>query len=318
MTQDRKLEWRSFVVDDRPACMWGFDLPAQNEEFLVGLDPSYFNQSIAAQLPLLGTPERHNAALAIRTTYAHALETLFALLSAAVQAPHCPLGWILRYRPGDVSKVTRKIDEGLPLLSRVDFTNGWYGLADRIHAFGHNDAKEDLRIKTLFGDLWSKLATDVLDKLGNSEYNSIKHGLRSKASGLTFRMGPANDPHTSFIDAASDFGSQFFISEPLHNDSINFYARFAARAWSPKALAVRTELISLSLRNVISFLRTQTGAAVTNIHFQWPEEQNDLGVAWASPGFVHSLIGDDGITIARSELRTKDEIMSAYQPGPDL
>src|SRR5689334_15702085 len=100
MSQESLLEWRSFVVDDRPACMWGVDLPKQNDDFLLGLDAAHFTRSIESHLPLLETNQKHSAALAIRTVYAHALETMFALLCAAVQAPHCPLGWILRYKPG--------------------------------------------------------------------------------------------------------------------------------------------------------------------------------------------------------------------------
>src|SRR5688572_29868789 len=102
------MEWRSFAVGDRAACMWGVELSAQNDRFLTGIDPSFFNYLVETHVPLLDGPNRQRAALAIRTTYSHALETFFALLLAAIQAPHCPLGWVMRYRPGELAWLARR------------------------------------------------------------------------------------------------------------------------------------------------------------------------------------------------------------------
>src|SRR2546423_1792178 len=119
------VECRSLMVNEKPHCMWGYDLTAQNEAFLVGLDPTFFNQLVEAQVPLLSGNSKQHAAMAIRTTYAHALETFFSLACAAVQGPHCPLGWLLQYQPGDVPKVVRKIHEGTPLPARLVLSDRW-------------------------------------------------------------------------------------------------------------------------------------------------------------------------------------------------
>jgi hypothetical protein len=319
MPEDELLEWRGFVVNERPAYMWGFELAKQNEDFLLGLDPLYFTRAAESYVPLLDAEEKQTAALALRTSYAHGLETLFALLCAAIQAPHCPLGWILKYAPGDVPKVIRRVHNGESLLSRLVFDHRWQGLSERIHMFRHADPEEDGRIKHLFADVWSRLAEDFLDDLGGKEYNSIKHGLRAKASGMSFRMGRRDAPGDApIIDSSAEFGSRFFIAESLYNDAANFYVRYAGRAWSPRALAVRLELIALSLGNIVSFLLAQIGTHTEQLRFQWPEAQSNLALAWQSPGTIRSFLGGDEIEIAKTDLRPPGEILAVYRAGPDL
>jgi len=318
MSKEDLLEWRGFVINDRPACMWGFDLPDQNHEFLSSIDPAYFNQAVAAQLPLLETENRQNAALAIRTTYAHALETLFALLCAAVQAPHCPLGWILKYRPGDVPKVVRKIQEGAELLTRLRFNDGWQGISERIHLFVLEDPEEERRIKRLFGDLWLRLAWDFLDDWGSIEYNSIKHGLRSKASGFALRIARTDEPAAPVVDSTSEYGSRFFAMKPIREDSVNFSVQRVSRAWAPRALAIRTELIGASLTNVTSFLKVHSGAAMDSVNFEWPDPDNDITGAWVSPGSISSFAAGETIDLANTNLKRKQDILAFYDGGPDL
>jgi hypothetical protein len=43
-----------------------------------------------------------------RPGYAQALETFFALNCAAVQAPNCPLGWMLMYDDAQLFSVVKK------------------------------------------------------------------------------------------------------------------------------------------------------------------------------------------------------------------
>lgn len=303
------VEWRSLMVDEKAHCMWGHDLTAQNEAFLVGLDPTFFNQLVEAQVPLLSGNSKQHAAMAIRTTYAHALETFFALACAAVQAPHCPLGWILQYQPGDVPKVVRKIHEGTPLPARLVLPDRWRSLSEEIHLFQHADLAEKQRIKELFANTWALLAHDYLDQVASEEYNSIKHGLRVKAGGFSFRMGNVESP---ILESASEFGSRFFHLETLGTGRTNFHAVDAARNWSPTALVVRTELLSLSIANVVSFLRLQNNTEPATVSFQWPEQQDSLSLAWKSDFPIQSMVGGLPIDIRPEALRTKAQIREAY------
>lgn len=304
------VEWRALMVDEKPYSMWGYDLTAQNDTFLVGLDPAFFNHLVEAQVPLLSGSNKQHAAMAIRTAYAHALETFFALACAAVQAPDCPLGWILRYQPGDVPRVVRKIHEGIPLPARLALTDRWRGLSQQIHLFQHADPTEDKRIKDFFAETWALLAHDYLDRVASDEYNSMKHGLRVKAGGFSFRMGNEEAP---ILESASEFGSKFFYLESLGTGRTNFYALDGARNWSPGSLAVRTELICLSIANVVSFLKTKNNTQQATVSFQWPEQQDSLALAWKVDFPVQSMVGGAPIEIRAQGLRTRSQIREAYE-----
>jgi hypothetical protein len=254
--------------------------------------------------------------VALRTNYGHALETFFGLLAASVQAPHCPLGWILQYAPGDVPKVIRKIHQDEHVLARVPLppTNRWAALSATINSFKHDDPGEDARIKRLFADTWALLAHDYVDEIGGDEFNSIKHGLRVKPGGFSLQIGASPDESAApLIDSRSEFGTRFFHRESL-GDAINFYAKDAARNWSPKALAVRTELLCVSINNIVSFLRLQLGASAHSVRFHWPVpiDQPALELAWKQDFIVQSMVGGIPIELAPSALQKKSEILNAY------
>jgi hypothetical protein len=290
--------------------MWGFELAEQNREFLFGIDPSFFNASVEAQLPLLSGPTGQHAAMSVRMIYGHALETFFALLMAAIQAPHCPLGWILRYQPGELAQIVRKVDSGAPLLTRTKFENKWHGLALAINLFHHDDSAEEHRIMALFGDTWALLAEDYLDSTGNAEYNSIKHGMRVKPGGFWFKM-ESPDGGAPIIDSKSAFGSRFFSVKKLGKGGINFHGEDTARNWSPVSLAVRTELLSVSIGNVVSFLLTKIGG-VSSVRFNWSEKEDNLDLAWKSDFLLRSMSGGYPVNVDRKDLLTKDDILAAY------
>src|SRR5262249_14056086 len=87
-----------FVIDETPYVCWDWELKEKNLEFLRGIDSRYFQYVVESNIEHLEGEDKHRAALSIRLAYSHAIETLFALLGALVQAPTCPLGWLLSYR----------------------------------------------------------------------------------------------------------------------------------------------------------------------------------------------------------------------------
>ena len=94
--QANKVEVFQFVVDGTPYCVWGHELRDIQSSFLEDFDPKYFEFSANAFAEKLHSSEKANAHLAIRATYGHAMETLFAVLCATVQAPGGVLAWLLR------------------------------------------------------------------------------------------------------------------------------------------------------------------------------------------------------------------------------
>jgi hypothetical protein len=108
------VQYRFFVVGGRPLCVWGTDIQSLALELLDNLDASYFeylanthSQHINEDQPR--EKETQFAALAIRSAYSQAIETMFALLCAAVQAPQCVHAWIDNYQPRELYALVRKI-----------------------------------------------------------------------------------------------------------------------------------------------------------------------------------------------------------------
>jgi len=91
------LEPVKFVVYDTPHACWDLELRRKNLEFLEGIDAEYFRYVAEMNVTHLESDNKHRAALALRLAYSQGLETLFALLGARIQAPHCVIGWMLAY-----------------------------------------------------------------------------------------------------------------------------------------------------------------------------------------------------------------------------
>lgn len=193
---------------------------------------------------------------------------------------------------------------------RTKFENKWQGLALAINLFHHEDSAEEDRIKVLFADTWALLAEDYLDSTGSAEYNSIKHGMRVNPGGFRLKM-ESPDGGAPIIDSTSEFGSRFFSLKKLGIGGINFHAEDTARNWSPVSLAVRTELLSVSIGNVIAFLLTKIDG-VSSVRFNWPEKGDNLDLAWKADFLLRSMSGGYPVNVDQKDLLTRDDILAAY------
>jgi hypothetical protein len=99
---ERRIYYSKFAVCEKPYCVWEWNLPERNLEYLERVDPTYFDYVGRVNAKKLGTDDGQHAAMAIRTAYHHGLETLFALMFAAIQAPDCVVGWMQRYSMGQL------------------------------------------------------------------------------------------------------------------------------------------------------------------------------------------------------------------------
>jgi hypothetical protein len=309
------LDWSSFVVDETPHCMWSLDMKEQNLRYLQGIDPTFFRYVTVAHSEQLEGEKRQHAALAIRLAYAQALETFFALIGATVQAPNCPLGWMLMYENRQLFSVVRKLSDGTPLLTRdISRSVTWQSLSREINVWEIEDKAKESWIKEHFAATWSKLARDFLAQHASDEYNSIKHGLRVKSGGSSLAIGVHADGTPPDIDRRSDFGTRFFAAERLEKGRTNFHAQNCYRNWSPAALAVRLQLLALSIGNVVAYLRIKIGEEGATVHFQWPEQSEALELAWKSDFVFEFMSG--GIPIAPGDIvpKSKSEILEGYEP----
>jgi hypothetical protein len=329
---EHHLGWRSFVVDKTPHCMWGYDLTKQNRSYLTGMRPAFFNHISELHLPGLESADastRQYSAHAIRINYSHALETFFALLCAAVQAPHCPLGWLLKYQSAELYSVVRKLMVGELVLSVHDGPLTWARLSAIVNEFNPpGDAALLGRIRQDFAHLWSRLAADFVDPMTLEEYNSIKHGFRGRPGGLSIKITPT-DSDTPVVDSRSEFGTRFPTIEGLvpsgsavgsahrtrkQKNAINFCAREHFRNWSPRALAIRTELACLSMKNVIAFMTRRFGNDEGTVRFEWPENSEVIETAWNSGAAIiqSGTRMQHAVAYADIEPQTEESILKLY------
>src|SRR3954469_9395124 len=92
------IETRRFAAGRSPLCVWDFDPNTPNLDFINRIDPGYFAYTAKVHSALLDGDDKHYAATALSSAYHHGLETLFAFICAALQAPDCAVGWLLSYR----------------------------------------------------------------------------------------------------------------------------------------------------------------------------------------------------------------------------
>lgn len=289
---EHSLQQKKFAVGKNPYCVWEWDLSTRNLEFINGIDPNYFDHIVRLNAPLLDGNDKNYASLSIRIAYCHGLETLFALLLATIQAPDCVVGWLHKYQLGQLRGLVEGIskqNQTMQYKLRLDKVT-WQGLSEVIHQFQIDDKEKALRIKQHFGKLWQRLGNEFVNEQLVAEYNNIKHGLRVRAGGFSLAFGRQDAPGIAAPSermvsmGGSVFGSEFFKPEPIGGDHYkrdpNFRVRRMNLNWDPESLALRINLISSSLNNILSFLKIVNGVDPNTVAFSWPEDEKCFEAAW--------------------------------------
>ena len=368
--QGRELQARLFAVGADPYCVWDWNLHERNIEYLESLDPDYFDYVGRVNSPQLDSEhadERRRAATAIRTAYHHGLESFFALLFATLQAPWCVVGWMQVYSPAGLREMVRaavpslwgkgeRRDQVLAFREKLlpflwpqprSFVR-WEGISRAILPL-NTDEEEAAKIQGLFGELWHELAKDLVNDAFVSEYNSIKHGLRTGAGGFYMLIGPESaegdppPPEAMHSLGDSEHGSSFFTprtfvghpeekdkrARPGHgrNKDSHFRIRRQMLNWDPRGLCKALTLISASIHNVRSFALWKNGSDPSKLRFTIPEEAHFRGPLGLFPGIGSSDI--DGAVlkeavqiIERGPLeealtREFDELRERWDPAAD-
>lgn len=328
------LQYSFFLVDERQFCLWDIDLKKRNIEFLESLDPSYFEY--VANLYSRNTgdsdetqnKESQHAALAMRTAYSQALETLFALICAFIQAPRCISAWINLYKSYELRNVIDKIHNHKPLLSQITLQSpSWSSISEIIfQGLVIEDKEQEAAIKTGFAQLWSRFASDFLDNEFTREYNSIKHGLRVRPGGFSITVGPQNKPgeptptEKMILVGKSDFGSGYLAADKIGNLSRHIQMKRHHRNWSPEDIGWGLHIAAMSISNVLSGIKVLNGVHSEQVQFNSPTDLSaflepwkrsvQIGVTSISGGEI--LIQPDYI-----EPFPKERIPAGYKDGQD-
>ena len=316
-----KAQCSCFVVDEKPWCVWDWDIRQLNERFLERFDPSFFDYVATAHLGSLDGEDKQHAAVALRTSYSHAMETLFAVIGAMLQAPDCVVGWLHKYRNEDLNSLVSKIHSHQAILAKIHLKEvSWFGLSNAVFSrISIADSGKHQRIRTEFGTFWSRLAAEFLDEQGSAEYNGFKHGLRLRGGGFQLFVGPEETPGQPCPDekmaplGGSTFGSTYYVPTTFNGVPPNIHVVQHSRNWTPENYAYRLRLISLSLQNILSFLRIMLGADPTQQRFVWPDNWEIFTECWRQNVGVTSMSMNQTITEKNIEAKTKNQIVAVYQ-----
>jgi hypothetical protein len=320
-----RLQYCRFAIDETPVCVWSFEPDRVNTDYLGSMDPHYF-MNIAEHLAREGfdSSESQQRALAIRSLYGQASESLLALLGATVQAHDCVPGWMGRYRSEELRSVLTKVSQGKCLRNRWGLAAlTWETISEIIHApvsFGGPERKSSYT--RAFGGFWRRLAGEHLEPHVGDEYNAIKHGLRSRSGGFSIAIGHEDipgvrcPPEKMGPSRGSRFGSS--THAPLRIDGTKRHFRFShvANNWDPKVLTLRIGLISLSMQNVVGRLRQLAGEPHESIRFAWPEEPKAFDDAWPGRPWPFTSSFGDRIDASHISNLSDEQILSVYDaPG---
>lgn len=285
------LQYCFFFVGNRPLCQWDTDIYRRNNSFLNSVDPSYFEYLCDVHSKVLNDQENQigkesqHAALALRTAYSQALETLFALLFASIQAPWCVAAWVNAYKNNELHNLVRNVRDAQPVISRLDVeTPSWSDIYDSLFPEIDTGSEDrNLAIKAGFIRSWRCFAHDFLSEKSNREYNSIKHGLRVQTGGFKMMIGIPKEPGVppaaeDMLElASSSFGSSYFKSEKIGSDeSRNLRLVGESRNWDVESLLWGIQLATMSIKNVVLVLKALLSEGATQLTINTPEDLSDF------------------------------------------
>lgn len=308
-----------FVVDAEAYCMWDWEPMQSNLDFLSNIDPDFFEHIAMLYSPLLKGEKRHYAATALRIAYSQGLETLFALLCATAQAPHCIVGWMHQYANRDLYSVIRKIHNHEKISHCLaNEPVSWDSLSMEIHQYLPPEHK--MEVSKSFGTLWTRFAEEFLKEDFGKEYNSIKHGLRIRMGGSTIAIGIETTPGVSPPRenmrrlGGSVFGTTFLTKHDLGNKQ-NFRLKRQSLNWDPVKYVVALSLISYSIGNILSALKASCGVNFSNLQFRVPEDPKSFDAPWETDRSLGLTFSGFNAIIESEDIQifTKTQIFTEYK-----
>lgn len=204
-------------------------------------------------------------------------------------------------------------------IQRVTFEQ----LSGLINCLSLRNEEKIERLKGSFSTLWYRFASDFLDGNLIAEYNSIKHGFRINPGGFKLMVGPESSPGVAAPAdrmtslGGSDFGSSFFLSEGIgveegRRNTTHFRLKANSLNWDPEGMAAGLRLISISLNNILAFLKLLNGLS-ENVTLRYPCDEAYFEIPWSSSQSGRS-IGINPIVREEDIVRFSDEdILKVYK-----
>lgn len=267
--QDHLWRGTPIIIDDNPMVFWDRDNSRTQVDFLKSIDPTYFRYLASIHESQLEGEDGLSAAVALRVTYSHAVESLFAFIGAAIQAPRCPAGWLLMYKNADLKNLIEKISDREPFLSKWNLERaGWREVAGVVLPWSTDD-DDGNELRDASTRFWKSLAHEIVDKSFTDEYNSLKHGLRVRSGEWFLNIGAEDVPGTPPPPermrqmASSRFGSNYLRALPLKKYHWSFEDQRVN--WNPAVFARRIPLVVDGIDNVLTLLKNIHGVPLEEL-----------------------------------------------------
>ena len=310
----------TFVVNDEPYCLWDQDPVRRTAQFLDSIDPGFFSYLAEAHAGNLDSEEhKRRVATAARMAYLHGVETFMTLVGAAVQAPQAPYAWVALARTDLLRSVIERITMGDPTLHTelVGWDRTWDDFAQRLFAYC---GQENGWPKTgeSFGRTWRILAGEFLDENNQAEYNSLKHGFRIRSAGVKIafgrehQYGVAPPPEEMKYLGGSDTGSTFYTIEPMRPVTQGNRSKHSRRRtvnWTPETMIRGLQVIDVSIRNIVAFIRVIHGTPPNTVQFHRLEGVEDLAALLHDSIGVRSSSFDVTLDESQMPVTTKKQLL---------
>jgi hypothetical protein len=306
-----------FAVLDRAVCVLGQDLPGDNLRFLRGLDPEFFlYQASAHQHPDVGGAGATRAALALRLNYSMAVEALFGMLGAVMQAPDCVFGWLSAYKNDELRGLVHRVSNGEPLKTLPPFRpTTWSQVSSALlEPLREQDTDRHATVRDLFAKAWGIFASDLLSESSSREYNSLKHSFRVQPGSVTIDISHQGK---SLLKSESALAHSFPFLRRTKERKNHYNVSYATLALEPTFCAVALSVIALSINNAIAFARTRAGDTAPGVAVRFPESLELFEELWKPRAPVAALTYGGSVTIPDAEYWSDAEILSVYDDAPD-
>lgn len=322
------IENAIFFVGNEPYCVWSPNIRKENISFLNSIEPEYFEYQANVHLQSVEKDESKSAAIALRISYHHGLETLFTLLGALMQAPNHVPGWILKSMPNTIRDICSDILRGRLTFPHV-FRDSNPNLKSISELLYHNvNLDEDLKIRLVesTANMLRRLMQDFTQEHHIREYNSIKHGLRARPGGVRVAFAPQKEPGERPPDDRfqwlndDKYGLSFPIAvEPKVYPSSDkkvlkhhFHLSDMSVNWSPRNTAFALCATSMMIGNMVSRLMIINGAMPDACKFNYLPDPGDYNKPWDEEVTMpHSTFGNV-LHIPMGNLLSKDDLIKLY------
>lgn len=319
------MQYSRFAIDERPVCVWDMDIKKLNSDFIKNINTDYYEFVSDSNEQIIDNEksedkDRIYASLNLRIHYSLALETLFSLIGAFLQAPDCILGWLLKYRNHELESLVKKINEKKQIKTKLPIENiSWDSVAKLIlNYFPNEDKNRQESTSKKFSTLLRNFANDFIDEKFKDENNSIKHGFRiSRTGGASLQVrestkeGKPKEGAEWITLMKSDYGSSFYIDEKIQDKPNNIRIKNYMRNWNPENFCNALYMISICIFNIRACLCAINKIDIKEKHYKSVESS-----LFRSPWSKYKGLGEGGINLELNfdavKVLTDEQIMSVY------